>query len=241
MADLGGTVALVTGVGRAGQIGYAVARGLGIAGAQLVLAGRDQAVLDGHVKTLAAEGIEARGVAGDLATPDGARHAVAAAVTAFGGLDTVVNLAGGFGAAGPTADVSLEAFDSVFEANVKTAFCVTQAAIPALRQRGGGAIVNFASIAAVKPVSPMAAYAAAKTAVAGLTRSLARELRDDRIRVNAVAPGLVRTADNVAQMGSETAARWVELDQIVAAVRYLVSPEATAVSGQILAVTAGDV
>ncbi len=234
-------VALVTGVGRAGQIGHAVARGLGAGGARVVLTGRDGALLEGHVKALSAEGIDARGVAADLATREGAAHAVSTAVTAFGGLDAVVNAAGGFGAAGPVTGVGLEAFDGLFAANVKTTFCVVQAAIPALRQRGGGAIVNFASIAALKPVSPMAAYAAVKTAVAGLTRSLARELRDDRIRVNAIAPGLVRTADNVAQRGADPRARWVELDQIVAAVRYLVSADAAAVSGQVLAVTAGDV
>src|SRR2546430_9031101 len=84
--------------------------------------------------------------------------------------------------------------------NVKTAFYVSQAAIPALRDRGGGAIVNFASAAVLKPQSQMAAYTAAKSAVAGLTRALAKELRDDRIRVNAVAPGTMKTADNLAQM-----------------------------------------
>ena len=234
-------VVLVTGVGRAGQIGHAVARGLGRTGCRIVMAGRDDAVLGTHAKTFTAEGIDARGVAVDLATQAGAGRAVAAAVTAFGGLDAVVNLAGGFGAFGPTPDVSIAAFDSMFEANVKTAFCVSQAAIPVLRQRGGGAIVNFASVAALTPMSPMAAYAAAKTAVAGLTRSLARELRDDRIRVNAVAPGLVRTADNVAQMGADPKARWVELDQVVAAVHFLISPDSAAVTGQLLAVTAGDV
>ena len=86
----------------------------------------------------------------------------------------------------------------------------------------------------------MAVYIAAKAAVAGLTRALARELSADRIRVNAVAPGTMRTADNLAQM-KDAKVRWVELDDLVAAVLYLASDEARAVSGEILPVAGGDV
>lgn len=240
MAELDGKVALVTGVGRAGQLGHAVARGLGRAGARVVLTGRDEPLLQAHATAFAADAITAHAVAADLATPAGARRAVSAAVSAFGGLDAVVNVAGGFGASGPTTEVDVDAVGALFAANVMTVFCVCQAAIPPLRARGGGAIVNFASVAALKPLSPMAAYVAAKTAVVGLTRSLAHELRDAHIRVNAVAPGLVRTADNLAERGADARARWVEPEQIVAAVRFLVGEGAAAVTGQILAVTAGD-
>src|SRR5205814_1685505 len=124
--------------------------------------------------------------------------------------------------------------------NIKTAFYVSQAAIPALRDRGGGAIVNFTSAAVLKPQSQLAAYTAAKAAVAGLTRALAKELRDDGIRVNAVAPGTMKTADNLAQM-SGAKVRWVELDELAAAVLYLASDDARGVSGEILAVTGRDV
>src|SRR5260370_35371254 len=78
-----------------------------------------------------------------------------------------------------------------------------QAAVPLLLARGGGSIVNFASIAVVRPLMHMSAYSAAKAAVAGLTRELAREDRDAKIRVNAVAPAPVRTAANLAQMGDK--------------------------------------
>jgi NAD(P)-dependent dehydrogenase (short-subunit alcohol dehydrogenase family) len=206
----------------------------------VVLAGRDAAVLEAHARTFAAEGIDARAAAGDLADPEGARRVVGVARDAFGGLDVVVNLAGGFLGAGPVEQIDAAALDAALAANVRTTFFVSQAAIPALRARGGGAIVNFASIAALRPGNHMAAYTAAKAGVVGLTRALARELRDAHIRVNAVAPGLVRTADNVAQAGADPKARWVELDQIVGAVRYLASADAAAVTGQVLAVTAGD-
>src|SRR5205814_1705493 len=87
--------------------------------------------------------------------------------------------------------------------------------------------------AVLKPQSQLAAYTAAKSAVAGLTRALAKELRDDRIRVNAVAPGTMKTADNLAQMQGAKV-RWVELDELVAAVLYLASDEAHGVSGAVL-------
>ena len=238
--DFRGKVALVTGVGRVGQIGHAVAQGLGRAGAQLVIADLNESGLAERAKEFGSEGFAVHAVAGDLTTPDVARRVVAAAGEHYGGLDVVVNVAGGLVNFGPATDLTPERLDRELAINVKTTFYVSQAAIPALRARGGGAIVNFASVAVLKPQDQMAMYTAAKAAVAGLTRALARELRDDRIRVNAVAPGTMKTSDNLAQM-SGAKVRWVELDELVAAVLYLASDEARAVSGEILPVTGGDV
>lgn len=240
-AELAGKIALVTGVGRAGQIGLAVARGLGRAGARVVIVGRDGAALETHARTLAADGVETRAAAADLTDPAAAAAAVRTATAGWGGLDCVAHLAGGFVNYGPIEDTDVASFDAELAANLKTAFVVARAAVPALRARGGGAMVLFASLAAIRPAARLASYSAAKAGVAGLARALARELRDDRIRVNAIAPGMVRTAANVAQAGADAKTRWVELDQIVAAVRYLVSDAAAAVTGQVLAVTAGDV
>src|SRR2546422_731026 len=138
-----------------------------------------------------------------------------------------------------TGAVRAVQIDRELAVNVKTTFYVSQAAIPTLLERGGGAIVNFASVAVLKPQSQMASYIAAKSAVAGLTRALAREFRDGGVRVNAVAPGTMKTADNVAQM-KDAKVRWVELDDLVAAVLYLASDAARAVTGEVLPV-AGDV
>jgi NAD(P)-dependent dehydrogenase (short-subunit alcohol dehydrogenase family) len=238
-ADFRGKVAIVTGVGRVGQIGHAVARGFGRAGAKLVIVARDAAGLADRVKELTAEGLTVRHVAGDLTMPDTARRAVATAMEQFGGLDVVVNVAGGLVNYGSALDLKPDQLERELAINVHTTFFTCQAALPALVERGGGAIVNFASVAVLKPQSQMASYTAAKAAVAGLTRALAREFRDKRIRVNAVAPGLVRTGDNVAQM-KDAKVRWVELDELVGAVLYLASDEATAVTGEVLPV-AGDV
>ncbi|HET7296651.1 MAG TPA: SDR family oxidoreductase [Gemmatimonadales bacterium] len=236
--DLGGKVALVTGVGRVGQIGHAVARGLGRAGARLVIADLDAGAVGERAKEFAAEGLAAHPYAGDLTTPSAAGGAVAAARERFGGLDIVVNVAGGLLNYGPVTELKPERAELELAINIKTTLYVCQAAIPALRARSGGAIVNFASVAVFTPQPQMAVYSAAKAAVAGLTRALARELRDDGIRVNAVAPGTMKTGDNLAQMKDATV-RWVELDDLVAAVLYLASDEARAVSGEILLVTGG--
>jgi len=237
--DFRGKTALVTGVGRVGQIGHAIAWGLATAGARLVLVDVNAAALGERVAELAAKGHEVQGSAGDLTTPDAARRAVALARERFGGLDVVVNVAGGLVNFGPALELTPDKLDRELAINVKTTFFSCQAAIPALVERGGGAIVNFASAAVLRPQAQMASYIAAKSAVAGLTRALAREFRDRGVRVNAVAPGTMRTADNTAQM-KDAKVRWVELADLVHAVLYLASDEAKAISGEILPVTGGD-
>ena len=238
-ADFRGKVVLVSGVGRIGQIGHAVARGFGRAGAKLVIGAMNAVGLAQRAQEFAAEGFAVRSCAGDLTTPEAARRAVAEARVQFGGLDVVVNVAGGLVNHGSALDLEPEQLDRELAVNIKTTFFVSQAAIPALLERGGGVIVNFASVAVLKPQSQMASYIAAKSAVAGLTRALAREFRDRGVRVNAVAPGTMRTADNLAQM-KDASVRWVELDDLVSAVLYLASDEAKAITGAILPVT-GDV
>jgi NAD(P)-dependent dehydrogenase (short-subunit alcohol dehydrogenase family) len=231
-ADLEGRVALVSGVARVGQIGHAVAAALGAAGARLVLAGRNAAALDERLRDFAALHVEAAVVAGDLTDPAVARAAVGIAESRFGGLDIVVNVAGGLTSYGPFEAADAQQLDRELAINLRTVYCVCQAAAPALRRRGGGAIVNFASIAVLYPQPNLAAYTAAKGGVASLTRSLARELREDRIRVNALAPQAVRTAENMLSMGSD--ARFVEMADLVRTVCWLVSGGAQALTGHIL-------
>ncbi|MFI5235601.1 MAG: SDR family NAD(P)-dependent oxidoreductase [Gemmatimonadales bacterium] len=236
--DFTGKVALVTGVARANQIGHAIAEAFGLAGARIVVADRNAVAVAERVREFAARGIGARAAAGDLTEPDVAALAVETALKQFGRLDVLVNVAGGLTTYGPIGKTDLAAFEREVNINLKTAFLMCQASIEALA-RSEGCIVNFASMAALRPVAPMAAYAAAKSAVAGLTTSLALELRDRKIRVNAIAPGMVRTPDNVASVGGGTA-RWVEMSQITDGVLFLASAAAGAITGHILPVTNGD-
>lgn len=226
-----GKVALVTGVGRAGQIGNAVALALGRAGARIVACDLNAVGVAERVREFAALGVDARPCAGDLTQPDIAALAVELALRHFGRLDVVVNVAGGLTTYGPIERLTAGDVDRELAINLKTTVLVSQAAIPALTQTQG-CIVNFASIAYFEPQSPMAVYSAAKAAVAGFTRSLALELADRKIRVNAVAPGMARTGDNVATAGAGAA--YVEMEDLTRVVLSLALAGPDAPTGEIL-------
>ena len=224
-------VVLVTGVGRAGQIGNAVALAFGRAGAKIVACDRNAVGVAERVREFGAQGVDARPCAGDLTQPDIAALAVEIALNNFGRLDVVVNVAGGLTTYGPISDLTVQAIDREISINLKTAVLVSQAAIESLSQ-SRGCIINFSSIAYFSPQAPMAIYSAAKAAVAGFSQSLALELKDRQIRVNAVAPAMVRTMDNVAAVG-EGEAKYVEMQEVTEGVLALASPSST-VTGQII-------
>ncbi|MEO8089328.1 MAG: SDR family oxidoreductase [Gemmatimonadales bacterium] len=232
--DYRGKVVLVTGVGRAGQIGNAVALAFGKAGAKIVACDLNAVGVAERVREFAAQGVDARPCAGDLTQPDIAALAVEIALKHFGRLDVVVNLAGGLTTYGPIRDITVQAVDREIAINLKTTVLVSQAAIEALT-RTRGCIINVASIAYFTPQSPMAVYSAAKAAVAGFTQSLALELQDRQIRVNAIAPGMVRTVDNLAAVGNSDAL-YVELQEITDGVMSLASSDSTT-NGQILPIS----
>jgi NAD(P)-dependent dehydrogenase (short-subunit alcohol dehydrogenase family) len=232
--DFRGKVVLVTGVGRAGQIGNAVALAFGKAGAKIVACDLNAVGVAERVREFAAQGVDARPCAGDLTEPDIAALAVEIALKQFGRLDVVVNVAGGLTTYGPIGDITVEALGREIAINLKTTVLVSQAAIEALAQTQG-CIVNYSSIAYFEPQSPMAVYSAAKAAVAGFTRSLALELRDRHIRVNAVAPAMVRTADNVEAVG-DGQARYVEMEDITKGVMSLASSTSSQ-TGEILPIS----
>lgn len=232
--DFRNKVALVTGVGRAGQIGNAVAIAFGQAGAKIVACDQNAVGVAERVREFAAQGVDARPCAGDLTNPDIAALAVEVALKHFGRLDVVVNVAGGLTTYGPIDQVTIQALDREIAINLKTAVLVSQAAIEAL-SRSQGCIINFSSIAYFHPQAPMAVYSAAKAAVAGFTRSLALELRDRKVRVNAIAPAMVRTVDNVAAVGDGDA-QYVEMQEITDGVLALASSDADT-TGQILPIS----
>jgi NAD(P)-dependent dehydrogenase (short-subunit alcohol dehydrogenase family) len=237
--DFSGQVALVTGVGRVGQIAHAVALGFGQAGAKLVVCDISAVNVAARAREFVEQGFEAKAAAGDLTEPDVAQWAVEEALQAYGRLDVVVNAAGGLTRIGPMTETETDTFDREMAINVKTTYLVSRVAARVMVKQRNGAMVNFASIAAFHGRAEMAAYSAAKAGVAALTRSLALELRDYGVRVNAVAPGTVRTPENLATMGGVNA-RWVDVADIVHAVLFLSSDLSAGITAHVLPVSHGE-
>jgi 3-oxoacyl-[acyl-carrier protein] reductase len=191
MSSLNGRTALVTGAGAG--IGRAVALELAARGARVALHyHRSREGAEASAADIGAGGGEAVVVEGDLTNADAARRAVDATVDAFGGLDILVNNAGDLVERRTLAEMSEALFRQVLDVNVTSAFFCTRAAAPHMIAKSRGAIVNMASLAAHNGGGPGAfAYAAAKAAVIGFTKGIAKELAPYGVRVNAVAPGLI--------------------------------------------------
>lgn len=232
-------VVVVTGVGREGQIGHAVADGFGRSAAKLVVVDRNAVGVTGLSRKLTEAGYTVRAAAGDLTEPDVADNIVETALEQYGRLDAVINVAGGLTSVGPVVETPAEAIDEAIRVNTTTMYVVSRAAARHMAKAGGGAIVNFASVAALNAKPNLAAYSAAKAGVAAITRSLALELRDRGVRVNAVAPGLVRTPENLAAV-SDPAPVWVEVSDVVNAVLFLASDLSAGITGHVLPVSRGE-
>jgi 3-oxoacyl-[acyl-carrier protein] reductase len=231
-------VIVLTGVGREGQVGETVARAFAEEGATLVLLSRQASEVDARVEALRAAGHQASGYACELTDP--AQVATAAdAVRARhdGRVHALVNLAGGFALSGPVASSDVEGWHRQVAINLTTAYVATRGFLPLVRA-ARGAVVFVASEAALPGarVAEVSAYAAAKGGVITLMRAVAQEERAAGVRANAVAPAAIRTATNVAAMGEE--ARYVSREDVAAAVLFLCSADAHAVTGQVIALTA---
>lgn len=223
---------ILTGVGREGQVGEAVARAFALRGDRLALVDRDLANVQARALALHETRAHATAHACDLTDPDAVAAAVAEIRRAHGdAAGALVHMAGGFAADGPVADADPATLDRMLAINLRTAYVATRAFLPMLRA-GHGGIVYFAS-AAVLPGAHgagMSAYAASKAGVLALMRAVAEEERPHRVRANAVAPTSIRTGDNVRAMGED--ARYVEREEVAATVLWLCSEDGRAVSGQ---------
>ncbi len=191
MPSLHGQVALVTGAGTG--IGRAIALELAACGAHVSLHyNRSRAEAEATAAELAARGCRAMVVGGDLTRAEVVNQVVEATVTTLGGVDILINNAGDLVARTSLTEMSDALWRQVLDLNVTTAFYCSRAAAPGMIAKGRGAIVNMSSLAAHNGGGPGAfAYAAAKAAVIGFTKGIAKELAPHGIRVNAVAPGLI--------------------------------------------------
>jgi len=243
-----GKAALVTGGGTG--IGRATALAFARAGARVVVAGRRAAEGEGTVRQIRDAGGEATFVATDVTDEAAVRALVDAAVATYGRLDAAFNNAGNVGQPGPLTDLSAEGFAYTVAGNLTSVWLCMKYEIPAMLGRGGGAIVNNASNLGHIGMPNMAAYAAAKHGVVGLTQAAALEYAAQGIRVNAVSPGSIETPMGEQAFGSIENYRQVMApnhpvgriglpEEVASAVLYLSSDNAGFITGQALLIDGG--
>ncbi|HEY8572333.1 SDR family NAD(P)-dependent oxidoreductase [Phenylobacterium sp.] len=223
---MAGRVAAITGA--FGVLGSAVARAAQAQGYWLALIDYAQ---DGPTT----EGALALGGV-DLTDAVQAGAAMDAVADRFGGIDALLNIAGGF-AWETLQEGSIDRWPAMYRLNVLTAANASRAAIPHLKRSAAGRIVNVGSNAALKAGLGMGAYAAAKAGVHALTQALAEELKDEGVTVNAVLPSIIDTPANRADMPKADPAKWVAPDDLAAVILFLASEEARAVTGALVPVT----
>lgn len=176
------------------------------------------------------------GVEADVTTDEGCR-ALEEAARASGEVRALVNLAGGF-AAGSFANTSDDIWQQMLRVNLLTAVSATRAAVAAIAAAGGGAVVNVGSALAERPRAGVSAYSVSKAAVSALTVCLAKELAPLNIRVNCVAPDTIDTPENRLAMPDADPSKWVSLQTLAAAIRFLVEDESAGITGAVVPVVA---
>ena len=247
MFSLQGKVAIITGASRG--IGAAIARAYAEAGAAVVLASRKQAPLDAVAAEIEAGGGRALAFAAHTGNDDTVRALVDFTEAAFGGVDILVNNAATNPHFGPLLEAEDSHWDKTFDVNVKGYMRTVRACVPAMRRRGGGKIINLASIAGLHPQGGMGVYCASKAAVLMLTQVLAVELAPDNIQVNAIAPGFVKTRFSAAiwddpELNTATIAaipqrRLAEPEEIAGIAVYLAAPASSFTTGATMLVDGG--
>ena len=245
--DLSGRVALVTGASRG--IGSAIAEALAEHGAQIVLSSRKQADLDSEaerINVLYPE--QATAIAAHAGRQDDLERLVQAVMERFSRIDILVNNAATNPYMGPVLGAEPSAWDKTFEVNVRGVFLLTKLVYEASMESHGGSIVNVASTGGLKPGIGLGVYNITKAAVIMVTRQLAREL-GGKVRVNAVAPGLIKTRFAEALWGNqEILDRILSFnpmgriglpEEVASAVLFLASDAASYVNGEVLVVDGG--
>ena len=245
--DLTGRVAVVTGGN--GGIGLGMAEGLAAAGAAVVVAARNREKSEAAVAGLIASGAQSAFVALDVADPASCHAMVRQTVDRFGRLDILVNNAG-MSIRKPPEDYAIAEWQAVLDTNLTGALVCVQAAYPAMKQQGGGKIINIGSMFSIFGAAYAAAYSASKGALVQLTKSLAVAWAKDNIQVNAVLPGWIdteltrdarRQVDGLHEriLRRTPAGRWGKPEDLAGIAVFLAAPASDFVTGAAIPVDGG--
>lgn len=189
--NLKGKTALITGASKG--IGEAIARLYASCGAQVIINSRKQEELDKVAGSIQAAGGSCTGIAANTGDIAACKMLVEKVVAGFGGIDILVNNAASNPVFGPVVECEEWAFDKIMQVNVKAPFELGKLVYPIMKERGGGSVINISSIAGLTPDPGLGIYSVSKAALNMLTKVTAKEWGADKIRVNAICPGLIKT------------------------------------------------
>jgi len=240
-------VALVTASTKG--IGYAIAQRLGQDGANVVICSRKPENVQEAVRSLRIEGVNADGIPAHVGVAEDRRRLLDFTLKKFGRLDILVSNAAANPHHGDLLSITDSQWDKLLQINVQSAFLLTQEAVPLLERTGNGNIVFVSSIAGYAPIDGIGAYSIMKTALIGINKSLSQCLASRHIRVNAIAPGIIRTDFSRALTEDPTTSaktladvplgRFGEADECADAVSFLVSDEASYITGETIGINGG--
>lgn len=246
-SSLAGKVAIVS--ASTDGIGLAAAQALGKKGASVVVSSRRQANVDRAVALLQSQNIQVTGTTCNVGIGEDREKLIEVTLQKYGGIDILVSNAAVNPYFGNTLDSTEEVWDKILSINVKAAFLLTKLVVPHMEKRGGGNVVFVSSVAGYQPMPALGPYSVSKTALLGLTRVLAPELAPSNIRVNCVAPGVIKTRFSSALWGNEDIMdefkkqmcikRVGNPEEIGGVIAFLCSEEASYITGETITATGG--
>jgi NAD(P)-dependent dehydrogenase (short-subunit alcohol dehydrogenase family) len=244
---LKGKVAIITGASKG--IGAAIAEGFSGEGARVVISSRKQEGLDPVAKNIQERGGEVIAIATHMGEPEQVEALVSRTIDHWGRVDIAINNAATNPHFGPLLTADEGQLEKILDVNLKGYFRLCKAVEPAMREQGGGKIINIASIAGLRPALNMGVYSISKAGVLMLTQVLAGELGSANIQVNALAPGLIRTKFSRALWENESLVEAVEartplgrlgeVEDVVGAAVFLASSAADYITGEVIVIDGG--
>lgn len=206
--NLEGKVAIITGASKG--IGESIARGLAEHGAKVVISSRRQEAVDAVAEGFRKDGLEAVGIACHVGDRAQQKNLIEQTVAQYGGVDILINNAATNPTFGPMVETDEKLFDKIMDINVKACFLLANLCHPIMKERGGGSIINIASVEGLKPSFGLGLYSVSKAALIMLTKNQAKEWGTDGIRSNAICPGLIQTKFSAALWQNEAVLKQVE-------------------------------